>query len=111
MKRYSVTCADGISLFHSTDDLEAAGRAYLEMPGACDIYDRQERRYIDPESEIDHVASMWEDWWWSQRVWWARALHKLGLNDPRFVNWTVGTKLGPEPRWRWILRLLGVVGT
>ena len=108
--RYRVQCADEFSPSASYTDLETAGRAYLSTPGACDIYDTVKRRFIHPEEEIDCVAKAWEDWWWSQRVWWARLLHKLGLNDPRVVNWTVRTKLGLEPRWRWILRLLGIVG-
>lgn len=109
-KRYRIQCADGWTLLHYVDTLEEAGQAYLSLPGACDIYDTAEKRFIHPEVEIDGVAKAWEDWWWSQRVWWARLLHKLGLNNPRYVNWTVNTKSGREPRWRYVLRIFGIVG-
>lgn len=109
MKRYRIQCADGATLSHSVATLEEAGRAYLGTPGACDIYDTVERRFINPELEIDCVAESWENWWWSQRVWWARLLHRCGLSDPRFVNWTVNSKI-KEPRWWSVLRKLGIVG-
>lgn len=46
----------------SSDDLEDAGRIYLAVSGASDIYDRQERRYINPEAEIKCVAEAFETW-------------------------------------------------
>lgn len=108
--RYHVVCADGMTFSSYTDDLETAGEWYLDGRGNLEIYDEVAKRYIDPEAEIDCVAEAWDNWWWSQRVWWARVLHKLGLNDPRPVNWTINKKLGLEPRWWYVLRLLGIVG-
>ncbi len=92
------------------DDLEQAGEALLNTEGASDIYDTVEKRYIHAEEEIDCVSAAWESWWWSQRVWWAQLLHKLGLNDPRIVNWTVHKRTGREPLWWYVLRILGIVG-
>lgn len=88
--RYHVSCADGLTLSRYFDDLETAGRCYMERPGGpCDIYDTVAKRYIDPEHEIPCVEAEWLKWWWGERVWFARLAHKLGLNDPRPINWTV----------------------
>lgn len=52
----------GVSNPGTFDDLEDAGRCYLSVPGATDIYDRLERRYVNPEQEIDCVAEAFEAW-------------------------------------------------
>lgn len=39
-----------------------------------------------------------------------QSLSILGLRNPRWVNWTINKKLGPEPWWWYVLRHLGIVG-
>lgn len=47
-KRYSVTCADGVTLRMGADTLEEAGRLLLDTPGAVDVYDNETQRFICP---------------------------------------------------------------
>lgn len=62
--QYPVGAMDYSGLYQpgSFDDLEKAGLCYLATPGATDIYDRLEARYVDPEREIDCVAEAFEEW-------------------------------------------------
>jgi hypothetical protein len=63
MKRYQVLYPADVGHHPGeSDDLEEAGRIYLGIPGASDIYDRQERRYINPEVEVECVAEAFEKW-------------------------------------------------
>lgn len=107
------------------DDLERAGQIMLETPGAGDIYDTVERRYIDP-LDIDCVFEDWQKWWWGERPWFARLAHRLGWDNPWPFNWTVSrfTPTGirkerrereqrsshhfQRPRWRRVLDFTGL---
>lgn len=72
-KRYVVQYPSGAmdypGLMHpgESDDLEEAGRIYLSVAGASDVYDRQERRFVNPEQEIDCVAEAYAAWHREQR--------------------------------------------
>lgn len=76
-KRYAVTCADGETLRMCTDDLEEAGNLLLKTPGAVDVYDQVERRFLVPELEIDVVADFYERWYREQHPWWKRLWWRL----------------------------------
>jgi hypothetical protein len=59
--RYLVTCADGHTLRMSAADLEEAGRLLLDTPGAVDVYDNEERRFICP-LDIPCVEADYRRW-------------------------------------------------